>query len=245
MDVTQTSDARFSLTGSRRNGSEDLHAKPVLASGMALSSSAPSSSSPLARLLRRAASHRAMHWKNGGGMTYEIASFPVTGTTLEHFAWRISMAEVASDGPFSTFPGIDRSLAVITGAGLQLAIDGQPEIAVTSATEPVAFAADVATASRLIAGAVTDCNVMTRRGLWRHRLQRFTLTGERAFRRTADVTMLLVCDKMLEVSSGGGRLTANARDALVLDATTDAAQIITLKGDDTTVLRADLWRAES
>ena len=47
------------------------------------------------------------------------------GASLDTFDWRISMARVASDGPFSEFPGIDRTLAVVEGSGMVLTIGDQ------------------------------------------------------------------------------------------------------------------------
>ena len=55
-------------------------------------------------------------WKNGGGITHEIAREDRDGALL----WRLSIAEVASDGPFSAFTGLSRILTVIEGAGLHL-----------------------------------------------------------------------------------------------------------------------------
>ena len=51
-------------------------------------------------------------WKNGGGTTTEVAAFP-PGAPLENFGWRVSIAQVARSGPFSLFPGIDRTLALL------------------------------------------------------------------------------------------------------------------------------------
>ena len=64
----------------------------------------------MAKLLRNS-DHRRMPWKNGGGETVEVIVHP-EGASLSDFGWRVSMATVASDGPFSVFPGIDRTLAV-------------------------------------------------------------------------------------------------------------------------------------
>ena len=75
--------------------------------------------------LLRARNHRRMPWKNGGGVTTEIAVFPANAG-LEDFEWRLSMATVASDGPFSLFAGIDRTLAVLEGEGLVLASRAGP-----------------------------------------------------------------------------------------------------------------------
>jgi len=55
-------------------------------------------------------------WKNGGGVTREIA-IERRGETL---VWRLSMADVASDGPFSNFAGLQRILTVINGVGMDL-----------------------------------------------------------------------------------------------------------------------------
>ena len=63
-------------------------------------------------------------------MTTEIAVFPADAG-LEDFAWRLSMATVASDGPFSSFAGVDRTLAVLEGEGIVLSVEGRPEESVT------------------------------------------------------------------------------------------------------------------
>src|SRR6185503_6522373 len=73
-----------------------------------------------ARLLRHA-DYRRMRWKNGGGWTTELAVCPDAqdGT----FDWRISIAEIESDGAFSTFPDCDRHIALLEGAGMRLTFD--------------------------------------------------------------------------------------------------------------------------
>ncbi|TIN81446.1 MAG: HutD family protein, partial [Mesorhizobium sp.] len=67
----------------------------------------------------RAAEYRSMPWKNGGGVTTEIAVSP-SGAGLDDFDWRVSMARVELSGPFSQFAGIDRTLAVLEGEGIVL-----------------------------------------------------------------------------------------------------------------------------
>src|SRR6185369_11614525 len=63
--------------------------------------------------------YRPMPWKNGGGRTIEIAVHPV-GATLDAFQWRVSIADIERDGPFSRFPGIDRTIVLLEGAGMHL-----------------------------------------------------------------------------------------------------------------------------
>ena len=114
-------------------------------------------------------------WKNGGGTTTEIAVFP-EGAGFEDFEWRLSMAKVASDGPFSRFAGIDRTLTLIEGEGMRLAIEGRESVILTSESEPLPFPGDVATQAWLVGGPIRDLNVMTRRGRWTHTVRR--LGGE-------------------------------------------------------------------
>ena len=117
----------------------------------------------------RSPDHRRMPWKNGRGETIEVAVHP-EGAGLADFGWRVSMAGVTTDGDFSVFSGIDRTLAVLTGAGIALQVQGQGLHRLTPRSEPLAFPADVPSAARLIDGPITDLNVMTRRGAFRHRL---------------------------------------------------------------------------
>ena len=93
-------------------------------------------------------------WKNGGGITHEIAREEDARGLL----WRLSIAEVAASGPFSRFEGLSRILTVTQGAGLVLEtpegdIEARP-------LEPVAFSGDLAVTGRLRAGPVRDLNVI-------------------------------------------------------------------------------------
>ena len=106
-------------------------------------------------------------WKNGGGETMEIAVYPVDAK-LDDFEWRVSMAIVAAGGPFSRFPHIDRTLTILDGGPLGLTIDDAAEIVLNSTSDPVSFAGDLPTSAQLYGTRVTDLNVMTRRGIFRH-----------------------------------------------------------------------------
>jgi len=114
-------------------------------------------------------------WKNGGGTTTEIAVSP-PGAGFEDFDWRLSVARVASEGPFSRFPGIDRTLTLIEGAGMRLAIEGREEATLSTDSAPLPFLGDVLAEAWLVNGPIRDLNVMTRRGRWAHEVLR--LDGE-------------------------------------------------------------------
>lgn len=108
------------------------------------------------------ADFRRMPWKNGGGYTAQIAEHP-PGADFKSFAWRVSVADVEKDGPFSPFPGVDRTLVLLAGAGMRLTGDGEP-LELHTLFEPVAFSGERGLACSLVAGPVRDFNLMVRRG---------------------------------------------------------------------------------
>ena len=138
----------------------------------------------------KASGHRVMPWKNGGGTTTEIAAHP-EGSDLSTFGWRVSMASVAADGPFSLFPGIDRTLAVLEGDGIDLAIEGRGRHRLTPGSPPHPFPADAPASATLIAGPILDLNVMTRRGVHRHAVERRTIESADPIAFTAAWTLIL------------------------------------------------------
>ena len=162
----------------------------------------------------RADSYRHMPWKNGGGETAEIAIAP-DGSGVDSFDWRISMARVDSDGPFSTFPGVDRTLTIIEGAGLRLWIDGKP-VDVTGDSEPFSFRGEVMTHSTRIGGAVTDLNVMTRRERFSHRVTRVEARSELIMAADASVAMLFCGGGSLLVESAQQAERLQSADSLLV-----------------------------
>ena len=101
-------------------------------------------------------------WRNGAGITREIATAP---DGAGGFDWRLSVAEVGRDAPFSAFPGIDRCIVLLHGSGMQLrADDGTIEHRLDTALVPFRFRGDAALQATLIDGACSDFNVMVRRG---------------------------------------------------------------------------------
>jgi uncharacterized protein len=119
---------------------------------------------------------RAMPWKNGGGVAHDIVAEPPEAG-YDSFIWRLSAAEVTRDGPFSLFPDIDRTMAILSGEGLELTgVLGEPMV-LRCQTAPFAFPGDVAVTARLIGGPVTNMNLMSRRTEVTQAMHRVTLTG--------------------------------------------------------------------
>lgn len=105
---------------------------------------------------------RRMPWKNGGGHTLEVACEP-PGAGTTSFVWRVSVADVERDGPFSAFPGVDRTLVLLDGNGMRLT-GGAGPLEVRTPFEPVRFAGEAALHCTLVAGPTRDFNLMVRRG---------------------------------------------------------------------------------
>jgi environmental stress-induced protein Ves len=105
----------------------------------------------------------AMPWKNGGGITREIVCLPL-GAGMNDFDWRVSIAHIASDGPFSAFPGVDRIITLLSGGGVHLLSEGaEVNHLLDTPLAPLAFAGEAPIHARLLAGDCHDFNVMTRR----------------------------------------------------------------------------------
>lgn len=113
-------------------------------------------------VLLPAARRVAMAWKNGGGVTREIACSPA-GAGMASFVWRVSLAEVAADGPFSAFAEVERTLTLVEGAGMELTVGGRRRL-VDAPHVPQDFPGDEPTDCRLLDGPVVNLNVMWHRG---------------------------------------------------------------------------------
>ena len=181
-------------------------------------------------MILRAADRRAVPWKNGGGLTREVAAHPPQ-SGLGNFDWRVSLAGVRRGGPFSSFPGIDRHMAVISGR-LELSIPGRGPPSLSSDTAPLSFPGEVAVYGEPHAEPATDPNVMRRRGRFTARLTRRSVAASTQVTLEADTTLLLALAPLtLCAASVDANLSAldaawfraNAETLIVRSAAVDAA----------------------
>jgi uncharacterized protein len=166
----------------------------------------------------RAADLVASPWKNGGGVTREVAAFP-EGAALDTFVWRVSVADVAAAGPFSRFAGIDRTLVLLSGAGMLLDEANGDKPVTHALREPLdvaRFEGEAAIDARLVDGPTRDFNLMVRRG---------AATGDVAVLRNtmraqldADVVLLFCARGPLDVTLADQQaVTLATNDTLRID----------------------------
>jgi environmental stress-induced protein Ves len=162
------------------------------------------------------ASLRPAPWKNGGGSTTEIAVAP-PGAGFDSFEWRVSLATISQSGPFSSFPGIDRSLALVDGDGVLL--DFGNERFVLSPSEPlIEFPGEAAVEATITGRQTTDFNVMTRRGICRHRLERSVVRGVEPLKRRTGTTLVFLADgESATLRSATERIALVRYDAVLLE----------------------------
>ncbi len=127
-------------------------------------------------------------WKNGLGRTREIAVHPSTAGN-EDFIWRVSIAEIDSAAPFSSFNGIDRQIVLLEGAGFTMHLDDGREHALTTPLVPFGFAGELGVTVTLANGATRDFNLMLRRD----RVRGDVLSWLRPGAYVPDPTTVLIC----------------------------------------------------
>ncbi|MCA1326264.1 HutD family protein [Herbaspirillum sp. alder98] len=111
----------------------------------------------------------ATPWRNGGGLTRALGSGHAPGSTPhpDGFDWRISLAEIAADGPFSTFPGIDRHALLMGNGAVELS--GPSAAVMARPLLPISFPGELELGARRQPGTVQPrfLNLMVRRSALR------------------------------------------------------------------------------
>lgn len=169
------------------------------------------------------AAQRRVRWKNDGGWTTELAVRPEGAS---EFDWRVSIAEVDADCTFSHFPGVDRSILVLAGAGFDLHVDGEAPAQLRLGGPPHAFSGDRSATCTLVGGPTRDFNVMSRRGRVRHALAR--AQAPTTLERGPGLTWVVyVADGQSAIAG----LTAAAGDCVILEHVPGDTSPVALAGD--------------
>jgi environmental stress-induced protein Ves len=194
-------------------------------------------SAPVITLIH-AASLVAVPWKNGGGVTREIAAEP-QGAPLDAFTWRISVANVSAPGAFSTFAGIDRTLVLIDGEGMRLHEASGKTHVLAAPLDMTAFAGETPIDATLDNGPTRDFNVMVRRGRARASVQAHR--GPASLALANGVTLLHCVRGELHITPGdAAAVTLGPGDTLRLDASRALACQVVAQGAEWLAVHIDI-----
>lgn len=176
-------------------------------------------------------------WKNGGGTTLELAIGP-PGASWQSFDWRVSLASISHSGPFSPFPGVDRTLALVDGAGITVEIDGSRHVLLDIDDSTLTFAGEAAVAATLHGGPTLDFNVMTRRATCEHKFGRRRVEGSATYAPGGLRSLVfLASGESLTVSCDDERIGLVRFDAVLFE----PGKLWTLEADEATVFIVDIY----
>jgi uncharacterized protein len=131
----------------------------------------------------------SMPWKNGLGRAKQLAIHPPRATA-EAFEWRLSIAELTGTAPFSRFPGITRSLAVLEGTLTLQWRNGEVE-QLNPHSAPLEFAGEDAVTGSVQRGRALDLNLMWQHARWYAVMTRLTAqAGARQLQRFTGTFMV-------------------------------------------------------
>jgi len=106
---------------------------------------------------------KSVPWKNNRGFTKELVIDPPNASVSGVFCWRLSMASVIESAPFSNLVGIDRTILILDGNGIELDHGSNGKSLLKTILSPVTFQGEWDTYGKLLNGPCVDFNVMTER----------------------------------------------------------------------------------
>ena len=198
----------------------------------ALDLAASRTDDPITLRVLRPADYKRMPWKNGGGMATELAVYP----SGDAYDWRISIADIESNGPFSTFEGYDRYIALLEGLGMELRFDDGEPVRLERRLQFVKFAGEQRTDGVLVSGKVRDFNVIYKRDAVRVDVLHRPLVGPMVFFR--DVTWFVyLAGGTAEAKSGGESIALQGNDSLMLPAEPGGQRVVINGGGEVVLVK--------
>ena len=150
-------------------------------------------------------------WRNGLGVSWEIASHKEPGAT--DFSWRFAKARIDRDVPFSIYPGIDRVFMQILGKGLDLEFENGQVLAVHESFVPYAFPCDLPLTCKLLDGPCFDLNLFTARGIYEAQASVLKLNGMETLDLTGVEAVFFALEGQMVISGQNGAYTLHSGDA--------------------------------
>ena len=158
----------------------------------------------------RFAELRSEPWRNGGGVTRELASHPKAASAQDGaWDWRVSIADLTKAGDFSAFPGMERVLTVVDGELLLLTVDGAEHP--LEKYRPFRFSGEAAAHGALPTGDIRNLNVITRADSFKGFTSIIELSKKRAHP-VFEGQLAVLLQGQATVSPGAAEVTENAED---------------------------------
>jgi environmental stress-induced protein Ves len=183
------------------------------------------------RLLRQA-DYRRTRWKNDGGWTTELAVYP----SETNFDWRVSIADIETNGPFSTFAGYDRAIALLEGIGMELRFDEAESVRLERRLHFARFAGEWKTDGVLISGKVRDFNVIWKRDVIDASVLHRPLVGPMVFFRDA-TWFIYLADGHAEAKCGSDRYLLETGSSLLIHPEAGSGRVVLNGGGEVVVIK--------
>ena len=198
----------------------------------------PQSSSPSQVL--RYAGYARMRWKNGAGWTSEIVREP----DADDWSWRLSIAEIEADAPFSAFTGVDRELVLLSGNGLRLRFEDGESHELHPPHDALRFAGERVCIGELLDGPTRDFNLMWKRDAVEATLWRRPLVGTMVlFVEPGESWAIHVLAGHLRFADDSGLEEANLGDTAILVAGEARRRYVLDGGGELLLIRTTTGRA--
>ena len=181
-----------------------------------------------------------MRWKNGAGWTSEIMKVP----DADDWDWRLSIAEIETDAPFSAFPGVERELVLLSGNGLRLRFDDGEMHQLLPPHDRLCFAGERSAFGELVDGATRDFNLMWKRDAVDAQLWHRPLVGTMVlFVEPGETWAIHVLAGHLRFADDSGLEEANLGDTAILVAGEARRRYVLDGGGELLLIRITTGRA--
>ena len=202
-------------------------------------------SSPQSSCVLRASGYARMRWKNGAGWTSEILKIHDSEERdTNDWAWRLSIAEIETDAPFSAFPGVERELVLLSGNGLRLRFDDGETRELLPPHDKLRFAGERPAFGELIDGPTRDFNLMWKRDAVDAQLWHRPLVGTMVlFVEPGETWAIHVLAGHLRFADDSGLEEANLGDTTILVAGEARRRYVLDGGGELLLIRITTGRA--
>ncbi len=160
-------------------------------------------------------------WKNGRGTVRPLVAHP-PNSGFDDFHWRISVAEVTADGPFSGFQGADRWVVLLDGEGIRLSTEEGGEWLLDRPLQALKFPGELSLTASLIQGPIRNLSVLVRRELYRLAVEPIEGATQRVFDQGGATLVLCLAGSALIESQALDSVHLGPEQALLWRANTPA-----------------------